>query len=112
MAEHSKTPWQVGEDDGFASCPFIPIEVDLEGGGSVVVAEVQPTGIDIDIDDEARANAAFIVRAVNCHEELVKALSDLTTFADHYDMGDEPMLFGEALENARAILSKARGETP
>lgn len=52
-------------------------------------------------------NAAFIVRAVNCHEELVEALSRVI---DNRDTGSYEST-EQSIREARAVLAKARGET-
>ena len=71
-------------------------------------------------DSEQSANAAFIVRACNAHEELVGALRMFVVKHDRLDMSDpmqaeafmifkdESMLARMAL--ARAALDKAKGE--
>lgn len=51
------------------------------------------------------ANAAFIIRAVNCHEELVAALKDVLTEMEVFD----PRGNGRFMENARTALAKAEG---
>jgi len=64
-----------------------------------------------------KANAAFIVCAVNCHEDLVSAIETtralVSECAKHGFVGDAPLteLF---TNNARmtSALAKARGETP
>jgi hypothetical protein len=56
----------------------------------------------------AEANAAFIVRAVNAHDELVAALRDVLRIARAASIGitgNQPRL-----ERARVALAKATGE--
>ena len=53
----------------------------------------------------AFANAAFIVRAANCHEELLAALKDVLTEMEVFD----PRGNGRFMENARTALTKAEG---
>lgn len=56
------------------------------------------------IDDEVgEANATLIVRAVNCHEELVERLQ-----VYHIVFGDH--LSDEQNKETEALLKKARGE--
>jgi len=54
---------------------------------------------------EQEANAEFIVRAVNAHDELVKAIKDLLYLFDIGNMEDEP----DEPEQVRAkkVLAKA-----
>ena len=72
-AQHTKTPWHVDagdkpeeilirawpEDEGFDICSFA-----------------------VDETDSAAANAAFIVKAVNNHVDLVNSLATLLDMAD------------------------------
>ena len=53
--------------------------------------------------DEIRANAAFIVKAVNMHDELVEALQEWLDEADRLGIGK-----CKGWEKARAILEKAK----
>ena len=56
---------------------------------------------------EDEANAEFIVKAVNCHDELVEALDFLVQAAE-----TEPgmSIYRGRIEEARAVLAKAKGE--
>ena len=55
---------------------------------------------------ETMANAAFIVKACNCHDELVGALEDvLSCLAEPFVMK------GKAKEYAQAAIAKAKGES-
>lgn len=63
MSKHTPTPW--GVPDG-GTQPTI-----TTADESKHIATMADTG------DEMEANAAFIVRAVNCHEALVAALKGL-----------------------------------
>ena len=55
--------------------------------------------------EEREANAALIVRAVNAHEALVKALNAAVRMLDPFDASDE------LLEQIASALALA-GETP
>lgn len=65
--EHSKLPWYVKEP---TSC----ICATLDGVPDIKIAEA-----DI-IQNNWKANAAFIVKAVNCHDELLEACKDCLCF--------------------------------
>lgn len=83
-----------------------------------------------DTDESAAANAALIVRAVNCHDELVKALEDVLSFMeDNYNESEtdegvcarEEPLCSACQSNgciqlkcvtARAILARAKEPRP
>ena len=54
-------------------------------------------------EEEANANAAYIVRAVNCHEELFQALKSVV---DYLPEGD-----GQYVSHLRSIIAKAEGES-
>lgn len=75
--KHSPTPWKVEEKEHGRTQRVI--SVDRSG----VIAELRNYGQSGDnlpavcFLDELRANAAYIVRAANCHEELVASLRGL-----------------------------------
>jgi hypothetical protein len=76
MAEHTQTPW--------LSDP------DWREGYSWNIHIVDAANPDMRIcfmtsDGPAEANAAFIVKAVNNHDALVKALEPFARIADHFD---------------------------
>jgi hypothetical protein len=53
------------------------------------------------------ANAAFIVRAVNAHDDLVTALKSILRLQDENDGADFETVFLLAEDIARAALAKA-----
>lgn len=63
-----------------------------------------------DSDQDQAANAAFIVRAVNAHDDLLAALEHLTEAIG--DEGDFEYVTGDRgiYPAVRAALAKARGE--
>lgn len=64
MSTHTPTPWEVGEDVGQAERCIVTAEC-----RDICTCE---TGF-----GDAEANAAFIVRVVNCHDDLLAALRAL-----------------------------------
>ena len=76
-AKHTATPWELNQTCfKVKSDPMFWKQGIKHGGIQTAVA----TGIG---QDEAQANAAFIVRAVNSHESLVNALVSMrTAFGD------------------------------
>lgn len=59
----------------------------------------------IDLENDVEKKAAFIVKAVNCHDELVEALEEMTAEApDGWNIED----VYRVIEKARAILAKAK----
>lgn len=81
---HTKTPWEVCHD-GLSIC---------EPDGHLLSTQVE--GL---TEKEARANAAFIVRAANCFDALVETLE---TLAPYFETGsDEHKLIRAALAKAK-----------
>lgn len=76
-AEHTPTPW-VLLDDAFAK-----IGEPNDDVGCTVIADCEGNVRDLS-HETMIANAAFIVRAVNAHEELVKALEESLKLQSHY----------------------------
>jgi hypothetical protein len=67
-----------------------------------------------DEDKEAAANAAFIVRAVNSHNALVKALSIFLGEDGRFQVaiGGNPIAVDAMLAEARAVLASTREVQP
>jgi hypothetical protein len=77
MTTHTPTPWELG------SVTTVCLHTDemIESPTDGFVA----AGDDCDIEvkgTNAPANAAFIVRAVNAHDDLVKALEEIAAWAE------------------------------
>lgn len=90
--KHTPTPWAVGR-----KCES------LVTSGIEIVADCQSTG---ELPREISvANAAFIVRAVNAHEELIKMIKNLRDLALDADVIDNVHV-----EEIDFILSKAEGK--
>ena len=109
--DHTATPWDVGasktevlEYNG-GKGPFRLIAQAWQGDQ---ITGAGSTGIS---QDEAEANAAFIVRACNAHDDLVKALKNLLDYADgmHRAQAHEEGhdIDYETFPEARAALAKA-----
>lgn len=88
MTKHTPTPW-VNNGEGIIVC----------NDGDVFT--MSTTLLD---DKEREANAAFIVKAVNCHDELVEALEIAYKNLSGYEKGS---ITGIKIS---AALTKAKGE--
>lgn len=110
---HTALPWSVFAPS--VECPGI----ESEDGVSIVVfahclAPNEEAGVQGRTPEEARANAAFIVRACNSHDALVSALRDLVEIDRRDNLTDPDQCATdawreEAMANARAALLSARG---
>ena len=115
-------PWQI--DDVTA----LGREITIYGPPGIGAHAICEIGAHImrDRREEKQANARLIVRAVNCHADLVAALAPLAKIADWHEtmlLTDEHTIIGFSGETehfrltlgdcrkARAALAKA-GETP
>jgi len=86
---HTPTPWKIDSSDS----QFHPaIRSENEDHIATVACE----------DAEGRANAEFLVRACNVHEELLEALQNWFECADEHDI---PCRCGR--DRARAAIAKA-----
>lgn len=106
MAEHTKLPWH---KDG-------PVVVGQDWGVVAVCRQAKPRNTMVSI-----ANAEFIVRAANCHEELLAAckmiaaiggnLPDehLTDRTGENDAAHRGLMYCQARGIARAAIAKAEG---
>ncbi|MFA7308101.1 MAG: hypothetical protein WC026_15675 [Hyphomicrobium sp.] len=92
MVEHTKTPWRVGRNGGD----------DAVFSGNRVVAMCDT---DTNAERVDKANAAFIVRACNCHAELVEALARCEAMVST-DQGPPNW------DWVRSVLKTARVATP
>ena len=101
MSKHTPGPWHVGEVEE------IDPEDSQENGINIMSAEgYYIAGVIGGFSDGVQeANAAFIVRACNAHDELVAALR---AYVENDDIGAR--LRSQRFLNARAALAKARGE--
>jgi hypothetical protein len=104
VAEHTPTPWHwfTGKDVDITE-PHMKFLVGANGQGMAHTVGLQePTDT---------ANAAFIVKAVNCHDQLVAAIVDMIRLIDNFD---EPIRFHEQerLEKARSVAYLAARSNP
>lgn len=93
---HTPTPWAALSMNNAVDCwPVITSEDRTD-----FIAELQINKKD------REANAAFIVKAVNCHEELVNALESILKRFEKQIARDAE---SKAVKNALSILIKVKG---
>jgi hypothetical protein len=99
-AKHTPTPWWVAQSAGPG---ILAVDaIDPADGNLFAVCEIFGINDMREHSPEAEANAAFIVRACNCHNQLVAALKAL------YDAVDSSVeLTPEIMRQARAALAAA-----
>ena len=90
MTKHTPTPWFVERDCIHNN------EVEILMLDGIVGKNSRP--------EEYKANAEFILRAVNCHDDLVKALDGL-----YSSIKAGKLNLNQALADTRAALAKAKG---
>ena len=83
--KHTATPWQI------EGCWI---------GNGFKIAEVQRIGT-----EEGKANAEFIVRAVNSHDVLVEALKEVRIYLENLDTVDSYIIdkINKTLKQAETI---------
>lgn len=96
--QHTPTPWKCAARPGPCGTHLLCIA----SANDLLIA---------DIWGGSEANAAFIVRAVNAHDELVAALRGVLVWADRYRPPLSPDSI-EMLERVRAALAKAKVDVP
>lgn len=107
--EHTEFPWCIptGDQNGFIICAGD----DPEKPGPILMVVSAPRGRDrVLTDADINDNTAFMVRAAQCHADLVKALEEIDTLAVCTGVVN-PAQHRNMLENiariARAALSRA-----
>lgn len=96
--KHAKTPWHIGKVNSRTR------NTEIKSDNRFRIAYVYSSNI-IKECEESVANAAFIVRAVNNHAELVRLLSSIL------EEIDVTKTLGGQFENDMIVaLAKAKGE--
>lgn len=104
MTEHTPLPWALSNSD-------LTILANPERPGyddCCIIADLEATDFCAVPDDQAEANAALIVRAVNCHDDLLAALE---TLYERMTDGRRGMTEDQLAENADLVstaVAKAR----
>ena len=94
---------------------FNKVENYIESQNGGLVASVRTGGLDPleNYDMKIRANAELIVRAVNCHDELVEIVENKIKFITQGGAFDESCLGASQkkyLKKLRNLLKHAKGE--
>ena len=93
--KHTETPWESEPGDGDNEAYLVT------GPGGCLIAVVNDEGQPQDNE----ANAAFIVKACNLHEELVEAAEAAIESMDEFTIDAQSV--GMAAQKLRAVLKKA-----
>jgi formylmethanofuran dehydrogenase subunit B len=100
MIERTPGPWKAGKFSSVVGCP-ITAQPD-PSRNTVVIAGVHGAFGD-DYQAEVEANAAFIVRACNAHEDLLEALRRADRALENVGMADD----AQARVEIRDAIAKA-----
>ena len=108
---HSPIPWFCFANDGSRDRNFTITDSETAtesgiGKGTNVIATVVP----VSSGKHHQANAEFIVRACNCHDELLAALQTLVSLTHRICENSYGQSVDDAYERARAIIAKATGK--
>lgn len=98
---HTPTPWgvdEIAEDEAGQET----LGIYAEEGGYVCGIHC---GSDTQIDEQDQANVAFIVKAVNCHDELVKLLKEIHFAVERGDT-DQYSSSGDWFNEVTRLLAK------
>lgn len=107
---HTPTPWHVYEGGSNPAHDSVWREGRTVAAMAGDSAQIAVAYCDYFTDGLARANAALIVRAVNSHDDLVKALDDALGLIGslRWPSGSERRAFDERRKTLVAALQKAR----
>lgn len=104
-ARHTPTPYRLWRPKtGDMRGMEVPQDMALVGANDIAV------GVLYGDLDEVRLAQSYIVRAVNCHDELLAALKDILPMAEAYLKSAPSHPDHSKLETARAAISKASGQ--
>lgn len=103
---HTPTPWNVSTwDDGsthIEADDYILADMNGNGGGKRIEGFIPVA--------ERKANAAFIIRAVNAHDELLKCAKTFRRFIlSFYEGEDDDMAPTDTLKAVEIAIAKAEG---
>jgi hypothetical protein len=104
MGKHTATPWQVHDNCGRKG------EIGILADDAPCLIAIMANGGRGEWPIEAKANAEFIVRAVNAHDDLLAALTELVNCieAEHHTVPGALNGLGEIGRNLHARDVEAR----
>ena len=106
MAEHTPTPWELFDDSGVTA-------IINPRACSSKREIVFWTGFDAShYPKQAKANAAFIVKAVNNHDQMVKALEEIEALGEKADLKNEIGIRAGNIAHAALIAVRSRVGLP
>ena len=79
---------------------------------SEIVTSTDREGLIDSSKDRNDANAALIVRAVNCHHEMLEALKTIASYPVARGYPDGPCIESEDMKEIKAIIAKAEEAQP
>jgi len=105
--QHTRTPWEVKPEE--VDKPYMRIRGTVCGSRFKIANVLTPVyeGVPEWEVEETRANAEFIVRCVNSHQDLVDALEAARPFVSDAMVGSTRYRLSEQISK---ILVKAKGE--
>ena len=118
--KHTPLPWEVDTGNTVGHIKSISTNNKKMPDGSLSTPTVAKYDIGVNIgyrlrpEEEQKANAELIVKAVNCHYELLKALEEYVAEWD-YNYEFDSHITGiitppESYHMAREAIAKAKGE--
>lgn len=106
---HTPTPWELKPEE--IDKPYIRIRGTALGRRYKIANVLMPVykgSHEYEIE-ETRANAAFIVRAVNAHDELVRKIKELINRLETIKETHRDLSLSDDISQAKKVLTKANG---
>ena len=109
-AQHTPGPWKINKENGLIYADREDDEIEVSPCICVFEDRGNASPVWVDREEEAQANAQFIVTACNSHYELLEALQRLQLEVIHFrDSGIGIPHLNTALEAAKSAIQKAKG---
>lgn len=105
-AQHTPTPWQVDPNPALNGRYVVIRPVDSDGSYkehiATLIANDPNDGSGMRSVEENAANAAYMVKAVNCHNNLLEVLENIAN--------EKYMATGEQMAAVKAAIAAAKGK--